>query len=68
MEDKFEIITILILLVFNVIVFGILEFYLAGRKNKWIGLLIPVLSLSFLVPLSIEFIAEFSEIPESENS
>ena len=68
MEDKFEIITILILLVFNVIVFGILEFYLAGRKNKWIGLLIPVLSLSFLVPLSIEFIDEFSEIPVWENS
>ena len=34
MEDKFEIITILILLVFNVIVFGILEFYLAGVKTN----------------------------------
>ncbi|SCJ55437.1 Uncharacterised protein [uncultured Eubacterium sp.] len=68
MEDLFEIITIWGLLIFNVIVFGILEFYLAGRKNKWIGLLIPVLSLVLLVPLSIDFIDEFSEIPVWENS
>lgn len=68
MEDQLQIVTIAAFFIINVVVFGILEFYLAGRKNKWVGLIIPMLSLVFLIPAAIDFADEFSHIPVWQSS
>lgn len=50
-------------IVVNIVVFGAIEFFLAGRKNKWIGLIIPLLSLMVLIPSTFTFVDVFFPIP-----
>lgn len=67
MEVQFPIVIAAFLMI-NVVAFGILEVYLARHKNKWVGLIIPIVSLVLLVPLTANFIDAFSPIPVWENS
>lgn len=54
----------ILIMVIGVIIFlGILEFFLAGRRSKWPGLVLPVLSLALLIPLLISMASAFFPVP-----
>lgn len=50
-------------LIINVLIFGALEIFLAGRKNRWLGLIVPILSVAMLVPSTISFVDTYFPIP-----
>ncbi len=54
---------ILIMVVGVIILLGVLEFFLAGRRSKWSGLVLPVLSLALLIPLLISMASAFFPVP-----
>jgi len=54
----------MLIMVVGVIIFlGVLEFFLAGRRSKWPGLFLPVLSLALVTSLLISMISAFFPVP-----
>lgn len=52
-----------IAIVFSIILLGALELFLAGRKSRWTGLVLPVLLLFLLVPMTISTASVYFPIP-----
>lgn len=59
---------ILVISLVCMILLGGLEFYLAGRKSKWPGLVLPVLAAVLLLPLSISIVGVYFPVPVSDYS
>lgn len=54
---------ILMITVLCIILLGLLEIFLAGRRSKWPGLFLPVLALALLIPTMVSMASAYFPIP-----